>query len=203
MTMSGSMSVHLGHAIAGGLALVLAVVALVVQRARARRPGAEPVRRAAAPASSAGWLAVAMLGTATIHGAVIREHFEESALLGTFFLVLTALQFAYVAAVLARPSRILLQLGVVANVGVVVLWVYTRTFGIPFGVAGGEVEAVALPDLLSAAFEVAAVAVAVAMLRGRSAVSAGAGWRVAPSQQLAAVLAVALTSAVVASTGVS
>ena len=195
------MPVHLGHAIAGGLALVLAVIVLLVQRARSRRPGGQRLDRPTAPASLAGWLAVAMLGTATIHGAVIREHFEEAPLLGSFFLVLTVFQFAYVAAVVARPSRALLQVGIVTNLAVVALWIYTRTVGIPFGVGGGEVEAVAVPDLLSAAFELAAVAIGVAMLRGHRVVSMR--WSVSPAQKLAGVLAVTLTSALVATTGVS
>jgi hypothetical protein len=202
------MPAHLGHAVAGGLSLLLAAVVLVAQQLRARHRGtaADDLTTTSADRpgdpSLAGWLAVAVLGAATVHAAVVREHFKESVVLGAFFLLLSVLQGAYAAVVVVRPTRALLQAGAAANAAVVALWLYTRTFGIPFGVSGGEVEAVGVPDLLSTAFEVMAVVVAVVLLRQRSA-AARAGWRVSPAQQLGAVLAVVLTSAVVATTGVS
>jgi hypothetical protein len=105
---------------------------------------------------------------AGIHLAVIREHFLEDPLLGWFFLALTVSQLGYAAILLVRPSRRLLAVGIVGNLSVVGLWVYTRVVGIPFGIAGGELEAVGAADVLAAMVELAAAVLAARVLRRRA-----------------------------------
>jgi hypothetical protein len=111
------------------------------------------------------------------------------------------LQAGYAGVVVLRPTRPLLQAGLIANAGVVALWVYTRTLGIPFGPGGGEVEALGAADLLASGFEVMAIVVAVVALRRHSTQSHPRPG-ISPAQQLAAVLAVVGTSAFVATVGV-
>ena len=51
------------------------------------------------------------------------------------------------------PSATILALGALGNLAVVVIWIYTRTVGLPLGPDAGETEAVGAPDALSSAFE--------------------------------------------------
>jgi hypothetical protein len=60
-----------------------------------------------------------------------------------------------------RPA---LVSSILLDVGVLGLWLWSRTTGLPFGSHAGEVEAVSLVDGLAAGLEVAAVMVAVALL---------------------------------------
>lgn len=169
------------HQLALALMAFAAVAALAVTLVRGRlgkaaaqgqvrRPA--PVTQSLPPVLAA--LAALMTAAAGIHFAVTREHFAEDPVLGWFFLTLSVAQLGYAAVVLVRPARWVLGLGVLSNLAVVGLWAYTRTVGIPFGVAGGEVEAVGTADIVSAVVEVAAAAVAVLALRARTAATRSA-----------------------------
>jgi hypothetical protein len=86
---------------------------------------------------------------AIIHLWVMPEHFEEWWGYGTFFLVVAIAQGLYALFLLRRPGRPILLLGVAGNLIVVILWVVTRTSGIPLvGPHAGEVEEVGALDLL-------------------------------------------------------
>ena len=173
------------------------------RRLRATDDRADRTVPAAGPGARAvGWLAVAMAGAGTVHGAVVREHFGETAVLGAFFLALTVAQYGYALLVVARPRAWLLRLGAAAHAAILALWIYTRTAGIPFGVGGGDKEAVGLPDLIAAGFELAAIAATVVVLR-RGVPSQATRRALNPGQQIAAVLVVALSAAVVATVGAS
>ena len=115
-----------------------------------------------------GWVwgaASASLASGAVHLSVIREHFGESALYGTFFLVLTVLQAGWAAWLLIRPSRVLLQSGAAASGLVVLLWLATRTIGIPAGPAAGETEPFGSWDILASLFEAVVVVTALRALR--------------------------------------
>jgi hypothetical protein len=86
---------------------------------------------------------------ATIHLWVAPEHFEEWWGYGAFFLGLAAAQGFYaLGLLLRRPSQPYLLVGVAGNLAVVVLWLVTRTTGVPlFGPHAGEVEGVGRLDL--------------------------------------------------------
>src|SRR5215218_7861729 len=78
---------------------------------------------------------------ALIHLWVIPEHFEEWWGYGTFFLISAAAQGVYAAALPHWPRRPLLLLGIGGNVSIIILYLLTRTVGIPFfGPHAGEVE---------------------------------------------------------------
>ena len=117
------------------------------------------------PASPYVVIALGSLLAAVVHGVVIGEHVDESALYGAFFIVVTVAQAVYAAAVMARPGQLLLWLGAVGNAALVVLWIVTRTAGVPLGPEAGEVEPVGLLDILAAVAELAIVVAAVAALR--------------------------------------
>lgn len=93
------------------------------------------------------YAAALSLAAALIHLRVTPEHFEEWWGYGAFFLGTAVFQGAYGPALLRWPWPSLFSLGIAANLGVVVLWLVTRTAGIPFfGPDAGEVEAVGALD---------------------------------------------------------
>ncbi len=108
---------------------------------------------------------------ALIHLWVTPKYFEEWWGYGAFFLAAAIAQGAYSAALL-RWSRqwLLLLLGIGGNLAIVVLYLLTRTVGIPFfGPEAGEVEEVGVIDLCVTVSELAlVVALGVPLLRNLS-----------------------------------
>ncbi len=111
-------------------------------------------------------LALCWVASSTIHLLVIGEHFEQALVLGGFFLVLSFIQYGYAVAITLAESRQLLVLGLLANVGLVGLWAYTRTVSAPFGL--GPREHLGVADVTATAVEAVAVVLAGAALRRRS-----------------------------------
>ncbi|SOD72485.1 hypothetical protein SAMN05892883_1875 [Jatrophihabitans sp. GAS493] len=170
------LQVHSGHLamLAGWLVIFAAVY--VRDKVRSRNRGAAPapsVRLRVKLLGYPGAVAATSVVAGVIHLLVIREHFEEAALYGWFFLVLTLLQFGYAGWVIWRPTRALLTAGGLASLGVVVLWLATRTIAIPLGPAAGEKEAFGTLDVLCSVTELLTVilcALAVRALDGRTSV---------------------------------
>ncbi len=95
---------------------------------------------------------------AIIHLWVAPEHFEEWWGYGAFFLVCALAQGLYALVLLRLPGRPLFLLGVAGNLTIVILWLVTRTSGIPFfGPHAGEVEEVGTLDLACTLAEVCLV----------------------------------------------
>jgi hypothetical protein len=113
------------------------------------------------------WLAVASLGAAALHALVCPAHFREATIFGVFFLVAAALQAAWATIVLVRPSKKVLVTGAIANIGVIGLWILSRTAGLPLGPDAWTPEAVGGADMLATLLELAIVA--------------GVGWLVLPA----------------------
>ena len=107
---------------------------------------------------------------ALMHLWVTPEHFEEWWGYGAFFLCAAIGQGAYGAVLLRWPRRPLLLLGVVGNLSIVVLYLVTRTVGVPiFGPQAGEVEGVGATDLCATVSELAIVlGVGAVLLQGIS-----------------------------------
>jgi hypothetical protein len=122
-------------------------------RAAGRRPFVLPV------------VALAGVGAASVHVVVMPTHFAESAFYGSFFAVAATMQIVYSAWLLARPSRALLTAGAVSNVSIALLWLYTRTAGIPLGPASGQTEPFGALDTLASFFELVTAIGAFALLR--------------------------------------
>lgn len=117
-----------------------------------------------------GWLAIAggaSLGAGAIHAAAIGVHSEHHQAVVTFT-VIAAVQLGWGAMALARPGRVVLALGALANIGVVGGWALAKTTGISF-IDGFEVtEPVQTADGLAAGLAVAAVLAVAAHLWGRT-----------------------------------
>jgi hypothetical protein len=136
---------------------------------------AEVVRRrpaAATPKLRRGpllWL-VTLSGAAAgaIHLFVMPEHFKESALYGSFFLVCALLQIAYSGWIVVVGSRVLLAVGAAGNFALALLWLFTRTVEIPLGPAAGTKEAFGALDMSCAGVEILMAVGALALLRARS-----------------------------------
>lgn len=103
------------------------------------------------------WWAALSVGAAAIHFAVIPEHFEEWVVFGLAFAVLGWFQVMWPLAHLDRPSRRLAWLAIAVNLGTVVVWVWSRTIGLPVGPEPGMPETIGAPDLVASAFELALV----------------------------------------------
>ncbi|MGH2655175.1 MAG: hypothetical protein ACRDIZ_00490 [Actinomycetota bacterium] len=125
-------------------------------------------------------VALASLMAGGIHLGAADVHLEEWPLSSAFFLTAGAAQAAWAALVLDRPRRRLLVAGMAANGLVALVWVASRTTGLPIGPHPWEPEAVGVADALASAFEVVSVVGAAALLGGRR-TAGGAG---APSRSL-------------------
>ena len=99
-----------------------------------------------------GWLAarlaaVASLGAALIHFAVVPAHWQEWPQAGLFFVAIALFQLIWARVVLARTTPPVLAAGIIVNVGALALWAVSRTAGAPFGPHAGEPEVVQGADL--------------------------------------------------------
>lgn len=174
--MTAFWDVHAGHILLlAAWVLVIAGVQLrtTLRAAKLRTDGA---RRPPLPRSA--WVvgaAAAAVVSAAVHLSVTGEHFGESALYGSFFLVLAAVQLAWAAWLLLRPSRVWLSAGAAASLLVVLLWAATRTIGIPVGPAAGEREDVGALDVVASVAEVAVVACALTTFRAAAVQRTDAG----------------------------
>ena len=129
-----------------------------------------------APPSRSAWpipaaesaLAVVSLATAGIHFAVMGDHFQEYVAFGVFFAVVAWFQGLWALGVVMAPTRSLLLTGAIVNAIVVLVWLVSRTIGLPIGPDPGIAEPAAFLDLLSTLLEVAlVVTISLLLIRGR------------------------------------
>jgi hypothetical protein len=92
-----------------------------------------------------------------IHIGAAVDHFHEFPLYTLVFVVLAAVQFAWAAVILWRPSPRVLLLGCGFNLGVVALWVASRTIGVPIAPRAWVPERVGVADLVETAAELVIV----------------------------------------------
>lgn len=94
-------------------------------------------------------LCLASLGAAVIHFAFAPDHMSQSTSHGLFFMAIAWFGVAWaVGLVLGKPSRAWFVAGVAVNLGIIAVWVVSRTVGI-----SGQVEAVGFPDALATVLE--------------------------------------------------
>ena len=147
-----------------------------------------------------GGLAALSVGAAAIHFAVVFEHFAEYTLYGVFFLVLSWAQLIWPVVLVWRPSRLWLWLGIAGNAIVLVVYVASRTAGLPFGPDLHNAESVGALDVVSCVLEFALIAGCAALLwrpslmdrpvPRRGAVASTAGLVAVPALVIAATTAV-------------
>jgi hypothetical protein len=112
-----------------------------------------------------GWvIAASSVASAAIHFSVIGEHFQEVWYFGVFFMVVAWAQLAWGVAIILRPSRRLFLAGAALQSALVVIYVWSRTTGLPIGADPWQPESVAFADLLSTVLEVVAAAGALVLV---------------------------------------
>jgi hypothetical protein len=113
--------------------------------------------------------AVAILSgvAAGIHLGVAPQHFAEWWAYGAFFVLAAVGECALVALLAKRPRAWAVHAGIWASLATMLMYLISRTSGIPLGPATGVVEPVELPGLAATAAEGALVVVLCRLLAGR------------------------------------
>lgn len=133
------------------------------------------------------------MGSALIHATVVSDHFAEWAPAGVFFLAIEVLEVVLALAVCFVWRPAVARLVIVSSLATVLVWAWSRTFGMPFGPAEFRVaETVAPPDLACCLLEVAAALLAIPMAGLRSGPTRPVGGRAAAALLVVAALAVTL-----------
>lgn len=120
------------------------------------------------------WAVLLSIGAGLMHGLNVREHLAEWWGYGFFFLFAAAAQFVYGLVLIVQPwnydqtggrrdggryARSFYRAGIAVNVLLIVLYVVTRTVGIPWlGPAAGETEPITAIGVLTKILEAALVA---------------------------------------------
>jgi hypothetical protein len=123
------------------------------------------------------FVGVCVIASGSAHGLVTQQHFQEWWGYGVFFLATTicliglglalitdAIDPRYMPGDVNRLRRFMYAAGALGNVGILGLYLLTRTAGIPFGPGTGSVESVGAIDLVAKASELLAVAGLVVLL---------------------------------------
>lgn len=120
-----------------------------------------PVERSVSSPSPAGPAVAGLAGVAGfIHLVAAIEHVTEPWTLPVFFVLVGAAQLCAAWAIHRNPrDQRLLKLVAVASVGVALLWIFSRTTGVPFGPDAGEVESVGVADTIATAHELGLAAI--------------------------------------------
>lgn len=141
------------------------------------------------------WLvATCSLTAAGIHFGFAPAHLSEDWAHGLFFISIAWLQVATGILAITHPRRALWVAAIVLNVGVVAVWVVSRTSGVPFGPEALRTEDVGTPDLLASSLEAAIIALAIVALRVPSVLRS----RATPKRSLTALTAASALAIVVA-----
>src|SRR5215217_4108102 len=99
-------------------------------------------------------LAALLAGAAGTHFAMAPAHADEWLAEGIAFAATGWAQVVLAVAVVVRPTRRVLGLGILVNLLVLAAYFLSRTAGLPLGPEAGESEPFAFIDVLIAAFEV-------------------------------------------------
>ena len=116
-----------------------------------------PPRAGRVPADDVlSWVGgVANLGAAVVHFAYAQEHLAEEPSHGAFFLVAgwAQLMLALGLGLRAAPRRVWAAASVAVNLGILGVWLVSRTVGVP----GSDPESVGLADLTTSGLQAIAV----------------------------------------------
>lgn len=97
------------------------------------------------------------LAAAAIHLAAAPGHLEELGALGWGFVLAAVFQVAWPLAYAVTPIWPTAVIGATGNSLILGAWAWSRTFGLPVGPLAGRPEAIAVPDLAAAVFELVLV----------------------------------------------
>jgi hypothetical protein len=99
-----------------------------------------------------------------IHIGAAVDHFDEFPLYTLVFASLAAVQIAWAAVILWRPSRRVLLSGCGFSLGVIALWAASRTVGVPIAPRAWVPETVGVADLIETVGEVVTVVAALSVV---------------------------------------
>jgi len=139
-----------------------------------------PVQRSVPVLSRVPGYVVAVVGLAltsgTIHIVAAVEHVDVNVMLSAFFALVGVGQIVVAWWLFHKPDdRRALRLAAVGSVIVSLLWVFSRTTGIPFGPEPGR-AAVGVADTITTLQQFALAAIAVAVLQGPEQRGRGLQW---------------------------
>jgi hypothetical protein len=121
-----------------------------------------------------------MLCAGTIHIVAAAQHLDLSWQLPTFFAVIGVAQLYLAWAFYERPDdRRLLLLAAAGNLVVALLWLISRTVGLPFGPEQGRSQ-IGFSDTIASLQEFAFAYVAIALVRAPGPTKARLAWLVGP-----------------------
>jgi hypothetical protein len=160
---------HLVHFVVFGLPVVGLVGALGLQEIRARVGSGRilemrgagtrlPEPRCKVDAPALRFATLGLIAAAAIHAAVIGEHFREDLFYGLFFSVVTALQLSLALMLSMRPTYRNVRYVAVTSALIVVLYVVSRTTGVPIGPAPWRPEAFGTLDIAATGAELVTLA---------------------------------------------
>ena len=109
--------------------------------------------------------AVLAVAAGLIHAVAGVSHLGEYWLFGVFFALLAVAQVGWGALVYRGASRRVLVAGAAGSAAVALLWLVTRTVGLPFGPHAGSPEPVGVLDVLATLDEQVVVAIVLALVR--------------------------------------
>jgi hypothetical protein len=109
-------------------------------------------------------MAITSVVPAVIHFAVAGEHFQEFWIFGVLMLLAAWLQLAWAVGLVVRPSRAVIAAGAAVNLGVITVYVITRTLGDVIGPTPQSVEPIGFGDAFCTACEAVLVLGALLLL---------------------------------------
>jgi hypothetical protein len=131
------------------------------------------------------------LVVALIHLEAAVDHYAEYRLYSAAFVALAGFQALWARQLLRRPTRATLFVGAAGNAAVALLWLASRTVGVPIAPVPWQPEPAGTADLLATVSELAIVAATIGILfAGRSRLAESTVARIAPL--LLAVLALSV-----------
>lgn len=129
------------------------------------------------PSPAMRWfLAALSLGAAVIHLVMVPQHAQESLRMGLAFAAAGWFQVAFGVAVLARPTRLWVQLAIAANLVFFGVWMLSRTVGLPTWTGDGGVDKASATDILTIAFEIGIVLGGLVLLAAPTPDATRDGW---------------------------
>lgn len=129
------------------------------------RPAKDSARTHASQAGGAA--AVLSLAVALIHLWTAPGYFEVWWGYGAFFLGVAAAQGFFSVALLRWPGRALSLAGIFGNLSIIMLYVLSRTSGLPFGPHAGRAEEAGVLDMSATGIELMIVVFLLTRLDGR------------------------------------
>ena len=107
------------------------------------------------------------LGAGLVHLEVTNDRWFLWWGYGLFFLICGSAQVLYAGAVVRRPTAPVLWVGIAGNLGIVGMYLYTRTNGIPWGSDAGHIERVGTGDFITTVGEFVLAGMLIAALGPR------------------------------------